>query len=117
MGFIGFLFGAVLVFQAFSIAGVGAAVLSLVLWVLFGFFLGLPPLFSLLFSLGLWKPQEALAGLVIQSLLFVGALWIFEAAGLGDLRVLFAVFCGINGFLMAPAMVKERHDQINAQRN
>ena len=117
MGFIGFLLGAVLVAQAFSIAGIGAAILALVLWVLFGSMLGLPPLIGLLFTLGLWKPQEALAGLVVQSLLFVGALWIFEAVGLGDVRVLFAVFCGINGFLMAPAMVKERHDQINAQRN
>ena len=115
MGFIGFVMGAILVVQAFSIAGVGSAVLSLVLWVLFGFFMGLPPLIGLLFSWALWKPNEAFAGLVVQTLLFVGALWIYEAAGLGDLRVLFAVFCGINGLLMAPAMVKEKQDQTNAQ--
>lgn len=107
--------GAFLVAQAFSTAGIGPAVLSLMLWVLFGFFFGLPPLIGLLFSLAYWKPNEAIAGFVVQTLLFVGALWIYEAAGLGDLTVLFVVFCGINGLLMAPAMVKEKQDQTNAQ--
>ena len=117
MGFIGFVMGAILVVQAFSTAGLGPAVLSFVLWVLFGYFLGLPPVIGLLCSWTLWKPNEAFVGLVVQTLLFVGALWIFAAAGLGDLRVLFAVFCGINGFFMAPAMVKERQDQIDSQQS
>jgi len=117
MGFFGFLMGAVLVAQAYSIAGVGAAVLSLVLWVLFGYFLGLPPVIGLLFSWGLWKPSEAFAGFVVQILLFGGALWIFEAAGLVELTVLFVVFSGINGLVMAPAMVKEKQDQFNSQQN
>ena len=117
MGFINWIFGTVLFVQALSTSGIGPAVLSLVLWVLFGFFWGLPPLIGLFFSLPYWKPSEAFAGFVVQAALFGGALWIFEAAGLGELTVLFVVFSGINGLLMAPAMVKERQDQINAQQN
>ena len=112
MGFIGFLGGTVLVASAFSIGGIGPALLALVLWILFGFFLGLPPLVGLLSTWGLWKPSEAFTGLIVQALLFVGALWAFKAAGLGGLSILFAAFCGINGFLMAPAMIREKQDEV-----
>ena len=112
MGFIGFLGGTVLVASAFSIGGIGPAVLALALWILFGFFLGLPPLIGLLSTWGLWKPSEAFTGLIVQALLFVGALRALEAAGLGELSILFAVFCGINGFVMAPAMIKEKQDEV-----
>ena len=112
MGFIGFLGGAVLVASALSIGGIGPAALALVLWILFGFFLGLPPLVGLLSTWELWKPSEAFTGLIVQTLLFVGALWAFEAAGLGELSILFAVFCGINGFLMAPAIIRGKQDEV-----
>ena len=112
MGFIGFLGGTVLVASAFSIGGIGPALLALVLWILFGFFLGLPPLVGLLSTWGLWKPSEAFTGLIVQAVLFVGALWAFEAAGLGDLKILFVVFSAINGVLMAPAMMKEKRDEV-----
>tara|TARA_B100000674_G_scaffold493063_1_gene514505 strand:- start:73 stop:498 length:426 start_codon:yes stop_codon:yes gene_type:complete len=112
VGFMGFVMGAVLVFSAFGSAGIGPGLLSLVLWLLFGHFWGLPPLIGLLSTWELWKPNEALAGLVIQVLLFLGALWAFQAAGLGDLTILFVVFSAINGFLMAPAMIQEKKDEV-----
>ena len=111
VGFMGFVMGAVLVFSAFSSAGIGPGFLSFVLWLLFGHFWGLPPLIGLLATWELWRPNEALAGLVIQVLLFVGALWAFEAAGIGDLMILFVVFSAINGVLMAPAMMQEKRDE------
>ena len=77
------------------------------------YFLGLPPLIGLFSTWGLWKPNEALAGLFVQALLWVGALWAFEASGLGDLKILFTIFCAINGVLMAPAMIKEKQDEVN----
>ena len=113
MGFIGFVLGTVLVVSAFSTAGIGAAALAFVLWVLFGFFMGLPPLIGLLMTWRYWAPNEALAGLTVQALLFVGAIWIFQAAGLGDLTILFVIFSAINGVMMVPAMVKEKQDQLN----
>ena len=109
---LGFLGGVVLVASAFRIGGIGPAFLALVLWILFGSFLGLPPLVGLVATWRSWKPIEAFAALVVQTLLFVGALWAFKAAGLGDLSILFTVFCTINGFLMAPAMIRERQDQV-----
>ena len=113
MGLIGYAMGAALVAGAFGTAGIGPAVLALVLWILFGYFLGLPPLIGLFSTWWLWKPNEALAGLFVQALLWVGALWAFEASGLGELKILFTIFCAINGFLMAPAMIQEKQDEVN----
>ena len=112
MGFIQIAMGTFLVGSAFGSAGIGPGLLSLVLWLLFGHFLGLPPLIGLLSTWELWKPNQALAGLAIQVLLFIGALWAFQAAGLGDLTILFVVFSAINGVLMAPAMIQEKKDEV-----
>ena len=108
MVFIGFAMGAALVAFAFASNGIGAAIFALLLWVLFGFFYGLPPLIKLLSAWGYWKLYEVLPGLFIQIILCVGALWIFEAVGIGDLTIIFAVFCGINGFLIALAKTEEK---------
>ena len=103
---------------ALSLCSVRLAVLAMVpaschsCWLLFGHFWGLPPLIGLLSTWELWKPNEALAGLVIQILLFLGALWAFQAAGLGDLTILFVVFSAINGVMMAPAMIQEKKDEV-----
>ena len=116
MGCFGFAMGTALVASAFRNAGIGPAFLALVLWILFGHFLGLPPLIGLLSTWELWKPSEALAALFVQALLWVGALWAFEASGLSDLKILFTVFCIINGFSMAPAMIKEKRDEVNKRQ-
>ena len=54
MVFIGFAMGAALVAFAFASNGIGAAIFALLLWVLFGFFYGLPPLIKLLSAWGHW---------------------------------------------------------------
>ena len=112
MGFIGYAMGTVLVAGALSSAGIGPAFLALVLWVLFGYFFGLPPLIGLLSTWELWDPKEAIQGFVVQAALFVGALWAFEAAGLGNLTVLFVVFSAIQGVMMAPGMIQEKKDEV-----
>ena len=108
MVFIGFAMGTALVALAFASNGIGAAIFALLLWVLFGFFYGLPPLIKLLSAWGHWRLNEVLPSLFIQIILWVGALWILEAVGIGDLTIIFAVFCGINGFLMALAKTEEK---------
>ena len=45
--------------------------------------------------------------------LFVGALWAYEAAGLGNLTVWFVVFSAIQGVKMAPGMIQEKQDEVN----
>ena len=108
MVFIGFAMGTALVALAFASNGIGAAIFALLLWVLFGFFYGLPPLIKFLSAWGHWRLDEVLPRLSIQIILWVGALLIFEAVGIGDLTVIFVVFCGINGFLMALSKTEEK---------
>ena len=113
MRIIGYAMGAVLVAGAISTAGIGPGFLALVLWFLFGYFFGLPPLIGLLSTLELWDPKEAIQGFVVQVALFVGALWAYEAAGLGNLTVWFVVFSAIQGVKMAPGMIQEKQDEVN----
>ena len=112
MGFIGYAMGTVLVAGALSSAGIGPAFLALVLWVLFGYFFGLPPLIGLLSTWELWDPKEAIQGFVVQAALFVGALWAYEAAGLGNWTMWFVVFSAIQGVKMAPSMIQEKQDEV-----
>ena len=112
MVFIGFAMGIALMALAFVSNGLGPAIIALLLWVLFGFFCGLPPLIDLLSTWGRWRLNEVVAGLVVQMLLWVGALWIFEAVGIGDLTIIFVVFCGINGFLIVLAKNQEKQYEV-----
>ena len=112
MVFIGFAMGIALVAMALVSNGIGSAIFALLLWVLFGFFCGLPPLIDLLSTWGRWRLNEVIAGSVVQVILWVGALWVFEAVGIGDLTIIFVVFCGINGFLMALAKPQEKQYEI-----
>ena len=112
MIFTGFAMGIALVAMAFVSNGIGPAIFALLLWGLFGFFYGLPPLIDLLSAWGRWRLNEVLPGLFVQIILWVGALWIFEVAGIGDLTIIFVVFCGINGFLMALAKTQEKQYEV-----
>ena len=112
MVFAGCAMGIVLVALAFFSKGIGPAILALLLWVLFGFFYGLPPLIDLLSAWGRWRLSEALPSVFVQIMLWVGALWIFEAVGIGYLTIIFAFFCGINGFLMAMAKPQEKRYKV-----
>ena len=116
MGFITFFMGAFLATKAIVTAGIWPGILSILFWILFGFFLGIPPIIGLLSSWKLWETKEAFTGLAVQVILLAGALWIFEVIGLADLSVWFVAFSAINGFLMAPAMVKEKYEEVQKHK-
>lgn len=115
MGFISFVMGAFLVTQAFGVAGFGGAALMLLLWVTFGHFLGAPPCIGVLASYNLWKEDEAIGTLMVQGSLFAGLLWLLGEVFTQDITLWFCMASGVNGLLMAPAMVKEKQDQINSK--
>ena len=106
--------GTYLVAGAFGTAGIGPGFLALVLWFLFGYFWGLPPLIGLFLTLDLWDRKEVIQCFVVQVALFVGALWAFEAAGLGNWTMWFVIFTAIQGLMMAPGMTQERIKQVKS---
>ena len=115
MGFISFVMGAFLVTQAFGVTGFGGAALMLLLWVTFGHFLGAPAGIGVLASYDLWDEQEAVGALMLHCFLFSGACWLLDKVYSNDIMLWFVMASGINGLLMAPAMVKEKQDQINSK--
>ena len=115
MGFISFVMGAFLVTQAFGVTGFGGAALMLLLWVTFGHFLGAPPCIGVLASYSLWDEDEAFQVLFVQGFLGMGSTWLLDTVYSNDIMLWFCMASGINGLLMAPAMVKEKKDQINSK--
>ena len=107
--------GAFLVTQAFAATGIWGAVGMFFLWLTFGYFLGAPPCIGVLASYSLWDEDEAFKVLFVQGFLWVGALWLVSTVYSNDIMHWFGMASGINGLLMAPAMVKERKDQINSK--
>ena len=89
----------------------------LILWVLFGHFLGLPPCIGVLASYSLWDESEAIGVLIVQSLLWTGSLWLLDKVYSNDLMIYFFLASAVNGLLMAPAMVKEKTDQNNSRKD
>lgn len=115
MGFISFVMGAFLVTQAFAATGIGGAALMLLLWVTFGHFLGAPPCIGALASREYWDDDELFGVLFVQGFMFVGLMWVVKDVFPNDLDLWFIEASGINGLLMAPAMVKEKKDQISSK--
>ena len=87
----------------------------LLLWVTFGHFLGAPPCIGVLASYSLWDEDEAVGALMLHSFLFFGACWLLDKVYSNDIMLWFLMASGVNGLLMAPAMVKEKQDQINSK--
>ena len=114
LGFISFVMGAFLVTQAFAATGIGGAALMLLLWVIFGHFLGAPPCIGALASREYWDDDELFGVLFVQGFMFVGLMWFANEAFPNDLGLWLMAASGINGLLMAPAMVKEKKDQISS---
>ena len=106
--------GAFLVTQAFAATGIGGAALMLLLWVIFGHFLGAPPCIGALASREYWDDDELFGVLFVQGFMFVGLMWFANEAFPNDLGLWLMAASGINGLLMAPAMVKEKKDQISS---
>ena len=108
MDFISFVIGTFLVTQAFAATGIGGAALMLLLWVIFGHFLGAPPCIGALASREYWDDDELFGVLFVQGFMFVGLMWFANEAFPNDLGLWLMAASGINGLLMAPAMVKEK---------
>ena len=108
MDFISFVIGTFLVTQAFAATGIGGAALMLLLWVIFGYFFGAPPCIGALASREYWDDDELFGVLFVQGFMFVGLMWFANEAFPNDLGLWLMAASGINGLLMAPAMVKEK---------
>ena len=92
LGFISFVMGAFLVTQASAATGIGGA----------------PPRIGALASREYWDDDELFGVLFVQGFMFVGLMWFANEAFPNDLGLWLMAASGINGLLMAPAMVKEK---------